>query len=40
MNPLDDEHTFIVLNFTARMSFCLAIVGINLARCQRAGESA
>lgn len=40
MNPLDDEHTFIVFNFTARMSFCLAVVGINLACCQRAGEGA
>ena len=40
MNPLDDEHAFIVFNFTTRMSFCFAVVGINLARCQRAGECA
>ncbi len=40
MNPLDDEHTLIVFNFSARMSFCLAVVGINLARCLGAGECA
>lgn len=40
MNPLDDEHAFIVFNFTARMSRRLTVVGINLARCQRAGECA
>jgi len=40
MNPLDDEDAFIVFNFTARVSFCPAVVGINLARCQRARECA
>jgi hypothetical protein len=40
MDPLDDEDAFIVFNFTARMSRRLAVVGINLARCQCAGECA
>jgi hypothetical protein len=40
VNTLDDEHAVFVLDLTARPSFDLAVLDINLARCQRTGESA
>jgi hypothetical protein len=40
VNTLDDEHAVFVLDFTTRPSFDLAVLDINLARCQRTGESA
>jgi hypothetical protein len=40
VNTLDDEHAVFVLDFTACPSFDLAVLDINLARCQRTGESA
>ena len=40
VNTLDDEHAVFVLDFTACPSLDLAVLDINLARCQRTGESA